>query len=122
MPKLRPNLKLEQKLLIVYLHKEMSLETKEIMKHPDLMTNGKPIQKRTVEYWLKRYSDNGNVNSIKSTGRKRKLSQEEEEFFISYLDQNNKRSYSWLVDKLGLNFDPRTANNYGLRNGYRNKD
>lgn len=117
----RPNLTEEQKYLIIFLNNENGLCPEEIAKRDELKNpiTGKPIQIRTVRYWIKRYQETGSINVKDRIGRPRILTSKVEKEVIKGVKSNSMESYKFINEKLKLDMNVRTLNDYGLRNGIR---
>lgn len=64
----RPNLSEEKRIYIKFMYKYLKMDADQIFKHPSLNENGQKIQKRTVQFWLKRIDDSGDILRIKQKG------------------------------------------------------
>lgn len=116
MSKTRPNLSDEIKYYIKFMHKFMKWSPEVIFKHPSLSSSNK-IQKRTVQYWIKRIDETDGIERIKQKGAKRILSANQEKDLVKYIDSNNQKSYNQVKIDTRIDCTPRTVNNYALRNG-----
>lgn len=82
--------------------------------------NNEPfISEKCVRFWLKRFKDHNTIQSMKPTGRPRKLTKYQENKLISTIEKDGFKNYKEVKDECNLDhISRRTANNYAIRNGY----
>lgn len=72
---------------------------------------------RTVERWIKRWEETGEVNPLKSTGRPRKLSQDDQFMLCAAAIEDPFKGAMEIWKELGLDCSYFTANNWLNKNG-----
>lgn len=120
--KIRNNLTDEQKFLIKHLYVRENQTPEQIMYHPDLVReNGKPCQKRTVDYWINRFVNTGQMKTKNRSGRPKKLNSIQEKKILDYVQKNPKKNYAYIRHRFMFHHCSRlTINRVGLRNGLSN--
>lgn len=84
----RKNLTNQQKQLIQVLYQNLNQYPEEIMKNESLKReNGKPIQKRTVLYCIKRIDEIGDFLTKKRSGRPRKMNENDVDKLVKMIDK-----------------------------------
>lgn len=106
-----------QKSVIQYLVSN-GVTINEILKDEALKrSDGSPILKKTVQFWIRRFDSDGHMNSKKSSGRPRLLKKpEKEKELIDYIKNHNKMIYREVKIKTKFKGHVRTLNHYALRN------
>jgi transposase len=108
-------LSVEQKGIIKFLNLK-GLTAEQICKEEQLKRNdGSPILKETVNYWIKRINDTGNVNEKPKSGRRRILNAQQESKLIDFIQKNNDMDYKTIKAKTNFRGSTRSINNYALR-------
>ena len=78
--------------------------------------DGTKILKKTVEFWMDRYKETGDMKAEKKPGRKRILNEEEEENLMNFIENNSEMPYTMMANEISFKGVPRSLNNYALRN------
>ena len=106
----------EQRWLIKYLHKK-GKSPLEIRQENDLRRQDNSlISLQTVNYWINRFKETGDVKPAPKPGRKRILNKNEETKLVRYIKDHSKMDYNQVKKKKKLPCHRRTVNNYALRN------
>lgn len=75
----------------------------------------------TVQRWIDRFNQDGNVNRKNGSGRKRKLNEDQVKKLEKELNKNGEISYKELTNKMGFNVARRTLNDYGIKLGFKSR-
>jgi transposase len=97
----------------------------EIRNHQSLKKSDGNLHRRdTIKYWIERIDKNGDIETIKKTGRPRLLDDEKTKVVIDTIKKktNRKKRYPkiqrMLIQK-NIEIKRRTLNNYAIRNNIR---
>ena len=79
--------------------------------------DGSKPQKQTIDYWITRLNQTGDVQLKKNGGRPRKLNPTREARLVQWIERHPKVDYSTVATKFARwKCKPRTINEYALRN------
>lgn len=85
------------------------------MKKPD----GSFHRSSTINLWLDRLNQVGNMDTLKRSGRPPKLNKDEQSTVVDFVRANPKLRYPEIKRQLKLNIHPRTINRYANKSGIR---
>ena len=112
----RIHLTKEQRLFIKFLHQEDGLSPERIREHQKLLKpDGSPYQLKVIKFWINRIDESDGVEYKRKTGRPRKLTQEQEDELIKFIEDNGRLTYRKVKYKKQLPIKTRTVNDYALR-------
>lgn len=115
----RPNLTTYQRDVIRFCHSNgMSVDAIRSVKELERADGSKPL-KKTILNWINRLNTTGDVQPKKMTGRRRKLTGEQEAEIVRYVEDNPKLEFWQVASKFSKKFQveckPRTVNSYAIK-------
>lgn len=116
----RPNLTLEQRVLIKVLYKDLGQDADQIREHESLARpDGTKILKKTVQHWIDRIDQIGVPEPKAKSGRKPLLDDTQVKKLDRLIAQNPKKRYNQIRSSGKFAGSRRTINRYANKLSYR---
>lgn len=116
----RPNLTPEQRILIKVLYCDLGQDADQIREHASLRRlDGTKVLKKTVEHWMQRIDQTGDVKPKAKRGRKPLLGDSEVRKLVGLVDHNPKKRYNQIRRMGKFKASRRTVNRYANKHDYR---